>query len=325
MHRLDFPGTIGHLDLHIHPPTRITLHPFPQPSFPISSSTIEHATHHPYGTACVLDAFGQADYASAFLLPATATELTAEAPAAGTAAAGTAAAGTAAAVTRGMPAALTAAATAATAPAEVPVSSTVTAAVAADVPITDTAAAAAAAAVAAPTAELPATNDAAGAVVVKTPASTPATALPADMSASTTVTAPAAAAAITPAPASNPVQAPSAPALPTPPSQNLNLGLALLNLFNPSAAGPPPGQRLAQNPGQEQQQNPGGYCIPVERRASFHVLAAGDSITQGSVPSRGFNYPYAIKLEELLRKKLGPRTRAIDAGGSQQQQQQQQQ
>jgi hypothetical protein len=66
----------------------------------------------------------------------------------------------------------------------------------------------------------------------------------------------------------------------------------------------------------QQQATGGGYCIPVEqRRSSFHVLAAGDSITQGSVPSRGFNYPYAIKLEELLRKKLGPRTRAIDAGG----------
>jgi hypothetical protein len=71
------------------------------------------------------------------------------------------------------------------------------------------------------------------------------------------------------------------------------------------------------DPDQQQQQAPGdGYCIPVERRSlSFHVLAAGDSITQGSVPSRGFNYPYTIKLEELLRKKLGPRTRAIDAGG----------
>lgn len=66
---------------------------------------------------------------------------------------------------------------------------------------------------------------------------------------------------------------------------------------------------------QQQQPGSGGYCIPVQRRASFHVLAAGDSITQGSVPSRGFNYPYTIKLEELLRKKLGPRTRAIDAGG----------
>jgi hypothetical protein len=67
---------------------------------------------------------------------------------------------------------------------------------------------------------------------------------------------------------------------------------------------------------QQQQAPGGGYCIPVEKRGSFHVLAAGDSITQGSVPSRGFNYPYAIKLEELLRKKLGPRTRAIDAGGA---------
>jgi hypothetical protein len=65
----------------------------------------------------------------------------------------------------------------------------------------------------------------------------------------------------------------------------------------------------------DQQKGSNSYCIPVERRSSFHVLAAGDSITQGSVPSRGFNYPYAIKLEELLRKKLGPRTRAIDAGG----------
>ncbi|WIA15988.1 hypothetical protein OEZ85_012727 [Tetradesmus obliquus] len=83
-----------------------------------------------------------------------------------------------------------------------------------------------------------------------------------------------------------------------------------------ATAGPPPGHRMSQITDLQQQQQPGsgGYCIPVQRRASFHVLAAGDSITQGSVPSRGFNYPYAIKLEELLRKKLGPRTRAIDAG-----------
>lgn len=95
-----------------------------------------------------------------------------------------------------------------------------------------------------------------------------------------------------------------------------HLGLALAHFLNPSAAAAiPPGPHIIHLPDPRQQAPSAAYCIPVNNKnSSFHVLAAGDSITQGSVPSRNLNYPYTIKLEELLRRKLGPKTRAMDAG-----------
>jgi hypothetical protein len=45
------------------------------------------------------------------------------------------------------------------------------------------------------------------------------------------------------------------------------------------------------------------------------VLAAGDSITQGSVPSKNLNHPYTIKMEQLLEASLQGDVRAVDAGG----------
>lgn len=56
------------------------------------------------------------------------------------------------------------------------------------------------------------------------------------------------------------------------------------------------------------------YCIPATRGMQFNLLAAGDSITQGSVPSKNYNHPYTIKLKELLRKKLGKNADCTDAG-----------
>jgi hypothetical protein len=44
------------------------------------------------------------------------------------------------------------------------------------------------------------------------------------------------------------------------------------------------------------------------------VLAAGDSITQGSVPSKNLNHPYTIKMEQLLEASLQGDVRALDAG-----------
>lgn len=58
----------------------------------------------------------------------------------------------------------------------------------------------------------------------------------------------------------------------------------------------------------------GPYCIPRAGN-SFSVLAIGDSITQGSVPSKNLNHPYTIKLQEVLEPALQARVRAVDAGG----------
>jgi hypothetical protein len=45
------------------------------------------------------------------------------------------------------------------------------------------------------------------------------------------------------------------------------------------------------------------------------VLAIGDSITQGSVPSKNLNHPYTIRLKEVLEPQLSLPVRAVDAGG----------
>ncbi|KAF8059433.1 Sh3yl1 [Scenedesmus sp. PABB004] len=59
----------------------------------------------------------------------------------------------------------------------------------------------------------------------------------------------------------------------------------------------------------------GGFCIPISRGRPFNVLAAGDSITQGSVPSKMTNHPYAWKVEELLKANLATsRVSVVDAG-----------
>jgi len=57
----------------------------------------------------------------------------------------------------------------------------------------------------------------------------------------------------------------------------------------------------------------GPYCIPRDAN-SFSVLAIGDSITQGSVPSKNLNHPYTIKLQQVLEPALQTRVRAVDAG-----------
>lgn len=63
------------------------------------------------------------------------------------------------------------------------------------------------------------------------------------------------------------------------------------------------------------QGQPGPYCIPVNPTTGFNVLAAGDSITQGSVPSKNLNHPYTIQLKEVLEPQLQVSVRAVDAGG----------
>lgn len=47
----------------------------------------------------------------------------------------------------------------------------------------------------------------------------------------------------------------------------------------------------------------------------FRMLAVGDSITEGVVPSKGVNHPYTIQLKSLLQQKLPCCTIAIDNGG----------
>lgn len=56
------------------------------------------------------------------------------------------------------------------------------------------------------------------------------------------------------------------------------------------------------------------FCIPATRGMQFNVLAAGDSITQGSVPSKMINHPYTIQLSQLLQRRLGKNADATDAG-----------
>jgi hypothetical protein len=55
------------------------------------------------------------------------------------------------------------------------------------------------------------------------------------------------------------------------------------------------------------------YCIP-RSAAGLAVLAAGDSITQGSVPSKNLNHPYTIRMKQLLEAQLSAPVRAVDAG-----------
>lgn len=45
------------------------------------------------------------------------------------------------------------------------------------------------------------------------------------------------------------------------------------------------------------------------------ILAIGDSITEGSVPSRGFNHPYTIQLQNILRSKFPSTNIVIDNQG----------
>jgi hypothetical protein len=42
----------------------------------------------------------------------------------------------------------------------------------------------------------------------------------------------------------------------------------------------------------------------------IRILAIGDSITEGSVPSKNMNHPYTIQLEQYLRK-LRPNARVM--------------
>lgn len=72
-----------------------------------------------------------------------------------------------------------------------------------------------------------------------------------------------------------------------------------------------------QQPQQPQQplEPKGPYCIPRGPNGGLSVLAAGDSITQGSVPSKNYNHPYTIRMEQVLEQNLATEVRALDAGG----------
>lgn len=96
-------------------------------------------------------------------------------------------------------------------------------------------------------------------------------------------------------------------------------------IINPPAAViTPPGTTVTQPtlpvpPVQQQPQQPaelepkGPYCIPRGPNG-LAVLAAGDSITQGSVPSKNLNHPFTIRMEQVLEQNLGTEVRALDAG-----------
>lgn len=75
----------------------------------------------------------------------------------------------------------------------------------------------------------------------------------------------------------------------------------------PVAAEPAP-------PSSQGQPGPGN-CISRSPTGQLTVLAAGDSITQGSVPSKNFNHPYTIKMEQVLEAGQQTDVRAVDAGG----------
>lgn len=53
----------------------------------------------------------------------------------------------------------------------------------------------------------------------------------------------------------------------------------------------------------------------VQQMGEIRILAVGDSITQGSVPSKGANHPYTIKLKELLQSKYPGMNVVIDNDG----------
>jgi hypothetical protein len=43
---------------------------------------------------------------------------------------------------------------------------------------------------------------------------------------------------------------------------------------------------------------------PSAQQCPFRVLAIGDSLTKGAVPSKQLNHPYAIRLQQLLNTKF---------------------
>jgi lysophospholipase L1-like esterase len=44
-------------------------------------------------------------------------------------------------------------------------------------------------------------------------------------------------------------------------------------------------------------------CPPAQQ-CPFRVLAIGDSLTKGAVPSKQLNHPYALRLQALLDRKF---------------------
>lgn len=65
----------------------------------------------------------------------------------------------------------------------------------------------------------------------------------------------------------------------------------------------------------------GCSCITsVQARAAqmseLRILAIGDSITQGSVPSKGANHPYTIQLKNILQSKYSGMNIVIENQGT---------
>ena len=63
-----------------------------------------------------------------------------------------------------------------------------------------------------------------------------------------------------------------------------------------------------------------GCLTAVDARATqmgeLRILAIGDSITQGSVPSKGANHPYTTKLQQLLQSKYSGMNVVVDNQGA---------
>lgn len=62
-----------------------------------------------------------------------------------------------------------------------------------------------------------------------------------------------------------------------------------------------------------------GLAAVDARRAQMgelRILAIGDSITQGSVPSKGANHPYTIKLQQILQSRYPSMNIVIDNQGA---------
>lgn len=53
----------------------------------------------------------------------------------------------------------------------------------------------------------------------------------------------------------------------------------------------------------------------LSQSGELKILAIGDSITQGSVPSKGSNHPYTIQLKNLLQSKYPGMNIVIDNQG----------
>lgn len=47
-------------------------------------------------------------------------------------------------------------------------------------------------------------------------------------------------------------------------------------------------------------------CPPVRGRSTFRVLAFGDSLTYGFMPTKNYTHPYTIILRQLLNTQLKP-------------------